>query len=92
MDLRTLIPLDTETIYESVKKCNKVIILHEDTLTCGFGAELSALISEHCFEDLDAPILRVASMDTPIPFNKKLEDQFMPNEELAEAVEKILKY
>ena len=92
VDLRTLIPLDTETIYESVKKCNKVIILHEDTLTCGFGAELSALISEHCFEDLDAPILRVASMDTPIPFNKKLEDQFMPNEELAEAVDKILKY
>ena len=92
MDLRTLIPLDKETIFNSVKKCGKVIVLHEDTLTSGFGGELSALISEHCFEDLDAPVLRVAALDTPIPFNKNLENQFLPTQELAKKIEWILKY
>ena len=92
VDLRTLIPLDKETIFNSVKKCGKVIVLHEDTLTSGFGGELSALISEHCFEDLDAPVLRVAALDTPIPFNKNLENQFLPTQELAKKIEWIMKY
>lgn len=92
VDLRTLVPLDKETIFSSVKKCGKVIVLHEDTLTSGFGGEISALISEHCFEDLDAPVLRIASIDTPIPFNKNLENQFLPLQELAEKIEWILRY
>lgn len=92
IDLRTLIPLDKEAIFASVKKTGKVIVLHEDNITGGFGAELSALIAEYCFEDLDAPIMRVASIDTPIPFNKNLENQFLPYRELEEKIEKILKY
>lgn len=78
IDLRTLVPLDTKTIFQSVKKTNKAIILHEATLFNGMGGELSALITEHCFEYLDAPVKRVASIETPIPFNSKLEQNFMP--------------
>ena len=74
VDLRTLLPLDTETIYASVKKTGKALILHEDTLTGGIGAEISALISEHCFQYLDAPVLRVASLDTAVPFQIDLEN------------------
>lgn len=92
IDLRTLIPLDKEAIFASVKKTGKVIVLHEDNLIGGFGAELSALIAEYCFEDLDAPIMRVASIGTPIPFNKNLENQFLPYRELEEKIEKILSY
>ena len=78
IDLRTLAPLDTEAIYNSVKKTGKALILHEHTLTGGFGAELSALIAEHCFEYLDAPVVRVGSLDTPVPFDAELEKQFLP--------------
>ena len=92
IDLRTLVPLDTDTIFKSVEKTNKVIILHEATLFNGFGAELSALIAEHCFEYLDAPIKRVASMDTPVPFVKQLEEQFMPNQRFNEALIALLNY
>src|SRR5215467_14575058 len=69
LDLRTLLPLDYEAIRQSVKKTGKVLILHEDTLTGSIGGEISAWISENCFELLDAPVLRCASLDTPIPFN-----------------------
>ena len=78
IDLRTLVPLDIETIYKSVKKTGRVIILHEATLFNGIGGELSALITENCFEFLDAPIKRVASIETPVPFINQLEQQFLP--------------
>ncbi len=78
LDLRTLIPFDKEAILETVKKTGKVIILHEDTLIGGIGAELSAFINENCFEYLDAPVIRSASLDTPIPFVSELEQNFLP--------------
>lgn len=90
IDLRTLLPLDTECIFASVKKTGKALILHEDTLTGGIGAEISALISEHCFEYLDAPVVRVASLDTAVPFNLELEKQFLANRELEDKLEKLI--
>ncbi len=86
IDLRTLLPLDTEAIYTSVRKTGKVIVLHEDCLTGGIGGEIVALISENCFEYLDAPVKRVASLDTPVPFAADLEQQFLPKGRLDEAV------
>lgn len=78
IDLRTLQPLDTETIYQSVKKTNKVIILQEDTLFGGVASDISAMIMENCFEYLDAPVKRVGSIESAIPFVKALEDQYLP--------------
>lgn len=78
VDLRSLAPLDTEAIYHSVRKTGKVIVLHEDCLTGGIGGELVALINENCFNDLDAPVKRVGSLDTPVPFAANLEDNFLP--------------
>ncbi|MDR9398520.1 MAG: dehydrogenase E1 component subunit alpha/beta [Salibacter sp.] len=92
IDLRTLVPLDTETVYQSVQKTSKVIILHEDTLFGGFGAELAAQITEHCFEYLDGPVKRVASIDSPVPFAGNLEKEFLPNERFAKAVKELLDY
>jgi 2-oxoisovalerate dehydrogenase E1 component len=92
VDLRTLVPLDTNTIYESVKKTNRVIILHEATMFSGIGGELSALITENCFEYLDAPVKRVASMDTPVPFINQLEEQFMPKNRFKEELIKLVSY
>lgn len=92
IDLRTLVPLDKEAIFESVKKTGKVLIVHEDTLTGGFASDISALISEHCFEYLDAPIRRLGSLDTPIPFAKKLEDQFMAKQKLERFLSELLNY
>jgi 2-oxoisovalerate dehydrogenase E1 component len=92
LDLRTLLPLDNEAIYSAVKKTGKVIVLHEDCMTGGIGGELVALITEHCFEYLDAPIIRVASIDTAVPFAVGLEKQFLANFRLKEAVEKLSKY
>ncbi len=92
IDLRTLLPLDYETIAASVKKTNRVLLLHEDTMIGGIGGELAAYISEHLFEHLDAPVKRVASLDTPFPFAKDLERQFMPQERLVIALEELLAY
>jgi 2-oxoisovalerate dehydrogenase E1 component len=92
LDLRTLAPLDYEAIKSSVEKTGKVLILHEDTLTGGIGGEISAWISEHCFELLDAPVVRCASLDSPIPFNIELEKQFMARSRLHEAVQKLAAY
>lgn len=80
IDLRTLVPLDEHAIYDSVRKTGKVIVLHEDTLTGGIGGEISALISEHCFEYLDAPVMREGSLNTPVPMNADLEQNFLPKE------------
>lgn len=92
IDLRTLVPLDVETILASVKKTGKVLLLHEDTLTGGFGGELAAIIAEQAFAHLDAPIVRVASWDTPVPFAIPLEQGFLPKGRLKEAVVKLLRY
>lgn len=92
LDLRTLLPLDYEAIRKSVKNTGKVLLLHEDTLIGGIGGEISAWISENCFEYLDAPIMRCASLDTPIPFNIQLEKNFLANARLDETVQKLLSY
>lgn len=92
VDLRTLLPLDTEMIYASVRKTGKVVVLHEDCMTGGIGGEIVALISEHCFQDLDAPVKRVASLDTPVPFAADLEKQFLPVDRLSEAIGSLMEY
>jgi 2-oxoisovalerate dehydrogenase E1 component len=92
LDLRTLLPLDTEAIYAAARKTGRVIVLHEDCMTGGIGGELVALISENCFEALDAPVKRVASLDTPVPFAGQLEQQFLPKERLTEAIESLMNY
>jgi 2-oxoisovalerate dehydrogenase E1 component len=92
VDLRTLLPLDTETIYNSVRKTGKVIVLHEDCMTGAIGGELSALITENCFHQLDAPIKRVASIDTAVPFAAQLEVQFLPKERLEKAIIELANY
>lgn len=79
VDLRTLLPLDEQTILESVRKTSRAIVLHEDTLTGGFGGEIAARIAERAFEYLDAPVVRIGSADTPAPFSPPLEDAFLPN-------------
>ncbi len=92
LDLRTLLPLDYAAIRESVENTGKVLLLHEDTLTGGIGAEIAAWIGEHCFEELDAPVLRCASLDTPVPFNKELENNFLANARLDELLQKLMGY
>ena len=79
VDLRTLLPYDEDTVLASVRKCSKVILLHEDTRTGGMAGELAALIAEKAFEDLDGPIVRVTAPDTPVPFSPPLEEFFLPN-------------
>jgi 2-oxoisovalerate dehydrogenase E1 component len=92
LDLRTLSPLDYTAIELGVKATGKLMLLHEDNLTGGIGGEISAWVAEHCFTHLDAPIMRCASLDTPIPFNKTLEKQYMANDRLEEMMEKLLGY
>jgi 2-oxoisovalerate dehydrogenase E1 component len=92
VDLRTLLPLDYDTICDAVVKTGKVLILHEDTLTGGIGGEIAAWISEHCFEALDAPVMRCASLDTPIPFHTTLEKNFMANSRLDALLQKLYRY
>lgn len=92
VDLRTLSPLDTETIFESVIKTNRVIVLHEANITGGIGAELTTLIQENCFENLDAPIRRLGSLDTPVPFAAELEQNFFPLDELEKTLIETLEY
>ena len=79
LDLRTLAPLDRQSILETFKKTNKAILLHEDTLTGGLGGELAGIIAEHAFDYLDGPLVRIAAPDTPVPFSETLEKAFLPN-------------
>ena len=92
LDLRTLLPLDYEAIATAVKATGKVLLLHEDTLTGGIGGEIAAWIGEHCFASLDAPVMRCASLDTPIPFNIELEKNFMAYSRLDDYIEKLMGY
>ena len=92
IDLRTLQPLDTETIFNSVKKTGKAIIVQEDSLFGGMASDISALIHENCFEFLDAPVKRVASLETPIPFISQLEDQYLPKARLEKEIQLLLQY
>ena len=86
IDLRTLAPLDTQAIYDSVAKTGKVIVLHEDSLTGGIGGEIASLINENCFSALDAPVKRIGSLDTPIPFAADLEQNFLPKQRFIDAL------
>lgn len=92
VDLRSLVPLDYEAIRASVQRTHRVLILHEDTLFGGIGGEIAAWIAEHLFETLDAPVLRAASLDTPVPFAIPLEQNFFPLERLKEQLTKLLRY
>ena len=93
VDLRSLLPYDEEAVLASVSKCNKVILLHEDTRTAGMAGELAALIAEKAFEDLDGPIVRITAPDTPVPFSPPLEDYFLPNaQKVADAARKLAMY
>ncbi|BAV09609.1 2-oxoisovalerate dehydrogenase E1 component [Filimonas lacunae] len=92
LDLRTLLPIDYDAIKESVERTGKVLVLHEDTLTGGIGGEIAAWIGEHCFDKLDAPVMRCASLDTPVPFNTALEQNFLAKSRLAEYINKLIFY
>jgi 2-oxoisovalerate dehydrogenase E1 component len=92
LDLRTLLPLDHEAIRAAVKKTGRVLVLHEDTFTGGIGGEIAAWIGHHCFEYLDAPVMRCASLDTPIPFSIELENNFMARARLSSAIDELLSY
>ncbi|MBR9860693.1 dehydrogenase [bacterium] len=92
LDLRTLVPWDKEAVKNAVKKTGKVLVLHEDNLSGGIGAEIAAWISEHCFEMLDGPVKRVGSLDTPVPFNPLLEEQYLGKSRLKDALDQLLAY
>ena len=93
VDLRTLLPLDRETILESVRRTNKLLVVHEDTRTGGIAGEIAALVTESAFEDLDGPIRRVTSLDTPVPFSPPLEEHFRPNaERIVTAARELARY
>lgn len=92
IDLRTLAPLDMETIYRSVSKTGRVLVLHEDCLTGGIGGEIAARITEECFDKLDAPVIRCASLDTPVPFNANLEKNFLASSKLGDALNRLMSY
>jgi 2-oxoisovalerate dehydrogenase E1 component len=93
IDIRTIIPLDEETIYNSVKKTNKAIVIHEDTFTGGFGAEIAARIADTCFQYLDGPVKRIAAKDSHIPYSPKLEHSILPSrEQIYNGIKKLLKF
>jgi 2-oxoisovalerate dehydrogenase E1 component beta subunit len=93
LDLRTLIPWDSAAVLASVKRCSKVLVLHEDTRTGGFGAEIAATIAEEAFEDLDAPVKRLAAPDTPVPFSPPLEKAYIPQvEDVVTALQELAAY
>jgi 2-oxoisovalerate dehydrogenase E1 component len=92
INLNSLAPIDYSTLFESVKKTGKVLILHEDILTGSIGGEIAAQISEHCFEYLDAPIKRLASIDTPVPFASNLENGYLPKRKLKDNLLNLLQY
>ncbi|MBI3732917.1 MAG: alpha-ketoacid dehydrogenase subunit beta, partial [Chloroflexi bacterium] len=93
VDLRTLVPLDDEAIFRTVRKTGKVVVAHEATRTAGFGGEIVARIAEEAFEHLDAPIVRVAAPDTPVPYSAPLETFFLPDApKITDAVRKLARY
>jgi 2-oxoisovalerate dehydrogenase E1 component len=92
IDLRTLVPWDRQTVFASVEKTGRCLVLHEDTLTGGFGAEIAATIAEEKFHALDAPVMRVGSLDTPVPFNAKLEEQFLAKSRLRRKIVEVMGY
>ncbi|WP_116108083.1 thiamine pyrophosphate-dependent enzyme [Lewinella sp. IMCC34191] len=92
IDLRSLAPLDHAAIRKSLEKTSRALVLHEASLTGGFGAELAAWIGEHCFELLDAPVRRLASLDTPVPFAAALEEEYLPKKRLEAAIRELLDY
>ena len=93
VDLRTLSPLDRDTILESVRRTSKLLVVHEDTRTGGLAGEIAALVSESAFADLDGPIMRVTALDTPVPFSAPLEEYFLPNAaRIAEAARELARY
>lgn len=92
IDLRTLVPIDYDAIAATVKKTGKVIILHEDSLFGGIGGEIAAYIAEHLFDELDGPVMRCGSLDTPIPFSGPLEDHYLASKRLKKTVEQLLEY
>ncbi|WP_276392249.1 alpha-ketoacid dehydrogenase subunit alpha/beta [Eudoraea chungangensis] len=92
VDLRSLCPLDTDTVFSTVKKTGRLIILQEDTMFGGIASDISALVMENCFEYLDAPVKRVASLETPVPFAKSLENGFLPKERFKKVVAEIMAY
>ena len=93
LDLRCLVPLDTEALFDSVRRTNRLLIVHEDNLTGGFGGEIAALAAEHLFAELDAPVLRVAAADTPTPFAAELEDAVLPSAtRVVDAARRLVRY
>ena len=92
LDLRTLLPLDYLAIRDAVQRTGRVMVLHEDSLTGGVGGEIVAWITENCFTLLDAPVLRCASLDTPIPFNIELEENYLAKSRLDEVVQRLLNF
>jgi len=93
VDLRTLIPWDKERVLEGVRRCSKVLVLHEDTRTAGFGAEIAATIAEEAFEHLDAPVMRVAAPDMPVPFSPPLEKAYIPQvDDVVNALRELAAY
>lgn len=93
VDLRTLLPLDRETILASVKKTNRLLVVHEDTRTGGIAGEIAAIVCEEAFDDLDAPVARVTALDTPVPYSPPLEERFLPQRnDVVAAARKLAKY
>ena len=92
VDLRTLQPWDKEMVKKSVLKTNKVIVLHEDCVTGGIGGEIAAWIGENCFENLDAPVMREGSLDTPVPFAAQLEQNFLPKDRFKSKIIQLANY
>ncbi|MGZ4411981.1 MAG: alpha-ketoacid dehydrogenase subunit beta, partial [Gaiellaceae bacterium] len=93
LDLRTILPWDKQMVLETVRKTSKLLVLHEDTRTAGFGAEIAATVAEEAFEDLDAPVRRIAAPDTPVPFSPPLERAFIPQvADVATALRELAAY
>ena len=92
IDLRTLLPWDKETVAASIRKTGRVLVVHEDTISGGIGAEIAAWIGEHLFQYLDAPVMREGSLDTPVPFSPNLEKNFLPRRRMEEKIKKLLSY
>jgi 2-oxoisovalerate dehydrogenase E1 component len=93
LDLRTIAPYDWDSIAAAVKRTNRVIVAHEDQLTCGFGAEIAARVAEELFEDLDAPVTRIGAMDTPVAYCPELEEAILPQaDDILKAIRNVARY